>query len=73
MRSTGNLSQLRLVVSPRNVPDGEYVGTWGGYYVRFTVGNEEYTAQSDVGIRTPSCVCSVRVENGQITVQAQPR
>lgn len=47
------LDYLRKVESPKNIPIGEYSGTWSGYVVRFVVPStgESYEARSEIGIR----------------------
>lgn len=65
-RVVGNITQ---VVEPTDIPNGTYGGFWGGYVVRFFVGDKTYKADTDIGIRTPSAPVVVVVNHGVITIE----
>lgn len=59
----------RQVIDSRIIPDGQFYGTWGGYLVRFKVGDDTIEARSQVGIRTVAASCVVTVKNGEMSVE----
>jgi len=65
-----NVVSIEKVVPVSTLPDGEYKGTWGGYEVTVEIAGLVYRMKTDIGIRTPSAPCVVRVENGSITINA---
>lgn len=55
----------------RNLPNGDYAGTWGGYEVEVTIGDVDYIMKTKGGIRTISAPCVVRVKDGVVTVETK--
>lgn len=56
------------IVALDQIPNGTYDGIWGGYNVRFGVGERNFEVKTDIGIRTMSAPCNVCVSNGNITI-----
>jgi len=73
MRSQIKSLETFEMADPKDLPDGEYVGTWGGYVVEFIAGGKFYRAGTVGGIRTPAATCLVKVEGDQITLDTNLR
>lgn len=58
----------RLEYGNEHIPDGQFPGWWGGYFVSFVAHGVVYEAQTEIGIRTPRAKCTVTVKDGKITV-----
>lgn len=53
-------------VSAKEIPDGDYDGSWSGYSIGFHVGDQFYEAHTNDGIR--GCVeCVVTLKAGVVT------
>lgn len=56
-------------VDPKTLPNGEYIGTWGGYQVDVYINNVLYRLITEDGIRTPAAKCVVTIRDGEVTVE----
>ena len=53
-----------------NCPAGIYLGTWGGYRVKWLCGSDKWEANTATGIRTPAAPVKVIVnQDGTINVE----
>jgi len=57
-----------LILTPQNIPDGVFNGTWSGYIVEFVINDCMFRAVTYRGIRGRA-KCKVVIEKGQITVE----
>jgi len=67
----GFLDQVKRVESTDRVPDGEYLGTWSGYTVKFDTPCGTYEGKSTVGVRGMNVPCVVKVKCGQFKVTSR--
>jgi hypothetical protein len=52
------------------LPDGEYIGIWGGYEVIVNnLNGERYRFHTELGLRTPAAHCVVTIKDGVATVE----
>lgn len=63
------IRELTQVIKNPSIPDGDYLGTWGGYQCEFYVGDDVFRAQTIEGIRTLNAQVMVNVRDGEITVE----
>lgn len=57
------------VVDGCDLPDGQYLGKWGGYSVRVEADGQVHTMQTKDGVRGMNIPCTVSVSKGQATVE----
>jgi hypothetical protein len=65
-------SELKQVTDAGTLPDGQYVGVWGGYRVTFEFGGVWYEARTLDGIRTHNAPCRITIKNGEMSVETLP-
>ena len=58
-----------IQMTPVQLPDGEYKGSWGGYTVSFTYNGHAHEASTERGIRTTNAKCIITVKDGEMTVR----
>lgn len=58
------------VIPESEIPHGEHLGIWGGYVVKFSVGNTDYIVEVDQGIRTPKAACKIVISENGIDISA---
>lgn len=64
-----SVQEIREITDTSILPNGEYKGVWGGYRVLVKIDGVQYTLQTENGIRTPAAPCTVRIQDGNITVE----
>jgi hypothetical protein len=64
----GNAVEVYRVESADGIVDGNYVGEWSGYEVRFETPFGQYVAELDMGIRG-TAKCIVRVLHARVTAE----
>ena len=67
--TTARSSGPYFIETEVHVQDGEYAGHWGGYIVRMYVNGKTIVFKTDVGIRSPSVAVTVKMKNGNATVE----
>lgn len=70
MRTTINPASVQVAVL--TIPDGEYVGSWSGYEVRFTVNGTLMSGKTRDGVRG-TVPCIVVVEGDYVEVKETKR
>lgn len=60
---------LRQIINDSPIPNGEYLGVWGGHRVRFWVDDRQFEAQTQMGMRGFNVSCDVIVCDDGITIR----
>ena len=59
------LSITERVPHPSELPDGAYIGTWGGYIITLTYGNRQYELRTQEGVRGVGIRVVITIKDGQ--------
>jgi hypothetical protein len=51
------------------LPDGKYIGTWGGYIIDVRYNDKTYELKTEQGVRGVNIRVVVTIENGEATFQ----
>lgn len=70
MVTTVKSAEIYQPIGLQNLPDGEYIGRWGGYQVTVIFSGIQYRLETTDGIRTMNTKCIVKIDGGSITVEA---
>jgi hypothetical protein len=71
MESKVNACERREVVAVRWLPDGEYEGSWTGYFATCTIAGVGYRLATEDGVRGMAVPCVVTVKAGAASVRAK--
>lgn len=52
-----------------NLPDGMYMGTWGGYVIELQYGNKTYELETEEGVRGIGFKVVVTIKDGVATFE----
>jgi hypothetical protein len=59
----------RKVPKETTLPDGIYVGTWGGYVIQFKHEGKEYECETEEGVRGTGFTVIITIKDGVATFE----
>lgn len=51
------------------LPDGLYIGTWGGSTIKLSYQDKEYNLETEIGVKGLGYKVVVKIENGEATFE----
>lgn len=63
------LSISEKLPTPRTLPDGQYIGTWGGYVIDLVYNERSYELKTQEGVRGINVAVVVTIKNGEATFE----